>query len=128
MVIIPSRNQKLSGAIAAGGSALAPCILWSLFRTFDSGSDGYPGCKDRSASGDQRRSKSTLLYCPNGPTIRQWVSSPAERAAWSRSTLAPSHAAATSANLKLKVQRFWAAATALTRRRTALKANVLPTC
>src|SRR5579864_1233508 len=113
MAIMPSRNQKLFGAIAAEGSALAPCILWSFFRTVDSESEGYLGCKDRSASGDQWRSKSTLLYFPNGPTILQRVSSPAERASWSRSMLAPSHAADTSANLRLKAKRFWAAAAAL---------------
>src|SRR5215831_4818394 len=129
MVMVPSRNQKRSGAISADGSTvIAPCVLRSFFRTFGSGSDGYRDLKNRSVSGGQRRSKSTLLYFPNGPTIRQRVSSPAERAVWSGSTFAPSHAAATSANRRLKVQWFCTPAADFTRRRTELKANVLPTC
>src|SRR5579859_905419 len=129
MVIIPSRNQKRSGAIAAEGSAGTPaCAFRSYGRAPESRSEGYVGRKDRSASGGQRRSKSTLLYFPNGPTIRQRVSSPAECAAWSRSTFAPSDAAATSANLRLKLHRLWTAAADLTRRRTELKASVLSAC
>src|SRR4249920_357541 len=129
MVMVPSRNQKRSGAIAAEGPPDASaCALRSCWRPPESGSDEYRDFKNRSASGNQRRSKSTLLYFPKGPTIRQRVSSPAARAAWSGSTFAPSHAAATSAKRRLKVQRFWAAAADFTRRKTELKADVLPAC
>src|SRR5580765_4689909 len=127
--IMPSRNQKRSGAIAWERFVPAALLALAAFR-MASGlcSFGYCGRKNESASGGQRRSKSTLLYRPNGPTMRQCVIIAEECAAWSRSTFAPSVAAATRASLRLNVQPLLREAPNFTRRRTELKAQVLLAC
>ena len=126
---MPSRNQKRSGTILRGGSDLAGAApRCSFFEIMESGSAAYRSRRNRSVSGKKWRSKSTLSYPPNGPTMRQRVSSPLECAAVSKSMLAPSDAAATSASRRLKVQPLWIVAADFTRRRIALKAQLFAAC
>src|ERR1041385_3726351 len=125
---MPSRNQKRSGIVFEVFAFVTAGALSSLLKGTWFCSDAYRSRKVRSVSGSHRRSKSTLLYRPNGPAIRQRVISPVARAAVSRSMFAPSEAAAKSANLKLKVQSLWIAAADFTRRSTALKAALLAAC